>query len=331
MGLPQQPVAGTNVWTGDDIRHREDWRMRFDEGALSELRDLLDTARAGTAVDMSLAPRFPRLSRLLEAAREELMHGRGFVLLQGFPIKAYSLPEIETMFLSMGRLIGNAVSQNSYGDLLGHVRDEGKRTNVTGDTRGARGYLSNERLLFHTDLSDCVALLCIQKSLSGGMSSMSSSMTVYNEILKTHPEYLPVYERGFAFRSVEADGAPTEWRLPIYVYEHGMLSCAIRRMAIETARLNGVPYTDLENRALEYLDETAARQDLRYDMHMEPGDIQLLNNYVTFHSRTEFVDAEPPELKRHMLRLWLQFPEGRTFLRKYPTIYDGVPHTVDRA
>lgn len=107
-----------------------------------------------------------------------------------------------------------------------------------------------------------------------------------------------------------------------------MLSCAIRRVAIETARLNGLPYSDLENRALEYLDETAARQDLRYDMHMEPGDIQLLNNYVTFHSRTEFVDAEAPELKRHMLRLWLQFADGRTFLRKYPTIYDGIPHTV---
>jgi len=324
-------MAGASVWTGDDIRRREDWRMRFDDAATDELAALLRAVRAGDVIDTSHAPRYPNLSGILEDAREELMHGKGFVLLQGFPIAHYALPDIETMFLSMGRLIGKAVSQNSYGDLLGHVRDEGKRTNVTGGaTRGARGYLSNEKLLFHTDLSDCVALLCIQKSLSGGMSSMSSSMAVYNEILKTHPEYLPVYERGFAFRSVEADGAPTEWRLPIYVHENGTLSCAIRRMAIETARLNGVPYTDLENEALEYLDETAAREDLRYDMHMEPGDIQLLNNYVTFHSRTEFVDAEPPELKRHMLRLWLQFPEGRTFLRKYPTIYDGIPHTVDR-
>jgi len=266
----------------------------------------------------------------MESVRDDLLAGSGFVLLQGFPVDRYSLPDIETMFLALGRLIGKPVSQNSYGDLLGHVRDEGKRVIITGDTRGARGYLSNEKLLFHTDLGDAVGLLCIQKSREGGMSSMSSSMSVYNEILKTHPEYLPIYFRGFPFRSTEADGAEIMWRLPVFTYENGMLSCAIRRMAIETARLNGVPYTDEENAALEYLDAVAAREDLRFDMHMEPGDIQFLNNFVTFHSRTEFVDADEPELKRHMLRLWLQFPQGRSFLSKYPTIYDGVPHTIDR-
>ena len=61
-----------------------------------------------------------------------------------------------------------------------------------------------------------------------------------------------------------------------------------------------------------------------------PGDIQILNNYVTLHSRTEFVDADDPKLKRHLLRLWLQFPEGRSYMRKYPTIYDGIPHTIRR-
>ena len=329
MHIPDVPVTGPSVWMGRDIAEGKGWRREFDAAAAAELPGLLEAAKV-YAEKVGSAPGFPALRRLMESVRDDLLHGRGFVLLQGFPVDRYSLPDIEAMFLGLGRLIGKPVSQNSYGDLLGHVRDEGKRVIITGDTRGARGYLSNEKLLFHTDLGDAVALLCIQKSLEGGMSSMSSSMSVYNEILKTHPEYLPVYFRGFPFRSTEADGAEILWRLPVFTYENGMLSCAIRRMAIETARLNGVPYTDEENAALQYLDEVAAREDLRFDMHMEPGDIQLLNNFVTFHSRTEFVDADEPELKRHMLRLWLQFPQGRSFLSKYPTIYDGVPHTIDR-
>ena len=236
----------------------------------------------------------------------------------------------ERLYFALGQLMGQPISQNSYGDLVGHVRDEGKRTAVRGDIRGARGYLSNEKLLFHTDLGDIVGLLCINKAVEGGLSSVSSSMAVYNEILRTHPEYLPVYFNGFAFRSTEADGAPTEWRLPVYSYHEGKLSCAIRRMAIETARLNDLPYTELENAALEYLDRTAARADLRYDMSLEPGDIQFLNNYTTFHARTEFIDAEEISKKRHLLRLWLQLPGGRSFLSRYPTIYDGVPHTINR-
>jgi hypothetical protein len=42
-------------------------------------------------------------------------------------------------------------------------------------------------------------------------------------------------------------------------------------------------------------------------MDLEPGDIQLVNNYTILHSRTGFVGGELPHQKRHMLRLWLKF------------------------
>lgn len=327
--FPTSPIVGPKVWTGRDIASRSDWRHSFTAQGKAELDSLLAVAREEGA-DGIRRERFPHLTALLAKAHEDLMQGPGLALLSGFPVERFSLAETETLYLALGRLVGTPISQNSYGDLVGHVRDEGKRVAVTGDIRGARGYLSNEQLLFHTDLGDAVLLLCLRKAVSGGMSSVSSSMMVYNEILAAHPEYIPVYFNGFAFRSTEADGQPIEWRLPVYSYHDGILSCAIRRMAIETARLNKVPYTALENAALEFLDKTAAREDLRYDMNLEPGDIQILNNFTTFHARTSFVDADEPEKKRHLLRLWLQFPDGRAFLRRYPTIYDGVPHTIDR-
>ena len=324
------PVTGPSVWKGADIAATTDWLIRFDDAHRRELDAIAKQIHSVDDLKTLQPDRYPHLSEIMAQAHRELMQRRGFVMLRGFPVDRYDLKQIELLFLALSTFMGKPVSQNSYGDLLGHVRDEGKRVMTKGNTKGARGYLSNEALLFHTDLGDVVGLLCIRKSLEGGMSSISSSMTVYNEILAEHPEYLPAYYNGFPFKSVEADGAPIEWRLPIYTYHNGMLSCAIRRMAIETARVNGVPYTDLENKALEHLDRTAARQDLRYDMNLEPGDIQLLNNFVTFHARTNFVDADDPAEKRHLLRLWLQLPDGRSFLRKYPTIYDGIPHTIDR-
>lgn len=328
--FPRSPITGPNAWVGREIAARSDWRRQLDAQCTEELDHLLAGIKTA-GPESAKSARVPRLRALMTEVHDDLMHGLGFVLVSSFPVDRYDTRDTESLFLALGRLIGTPISQNSYGDLLSHVRDEGKRVMVKGaDTRGARGYLSNEELLFHTDLGDAVGLLCLQKSLEGGMSSISSSMTVYNEILKTHPEYLPIYFNGFAFRSTEADGAPIEWRLPVYSYHEGKLSCAIRRMAIETSRLNGVPYTDMENAALEFLDKTAARADLRYDMHLERGDMQFLYNFTTFHARTNFVDADEPKLKRHLLRLWLQFPDGRSSLRRYPTIYDGVPSTMDR-
>ena len=322
------PVTGPKVWTGAEISKSTDWLHQLDAAQLRELDRIVQQLDS----DAPFRPEdYPHLGALMAKVRRELTQGRGFVLLRGVPVENAALADLERLYLTLGRFLGKPISQNSYGDMLGHVRDEGKRFRTQGDTRGARGYLSNEALMFHADLGDVVGLLCVRKAIQGGQSSICSSAAVYNEILAEHPEYLPVYYRGFAFRSIEADGAPVEWRLPLYMYEQGLLSSAIRRMAVETSRLNGVPYTDLENAALEHFDRTAARADLRYDMDLEPGDIQLLNNFTTFHARTDFVDADDPAQKRHLLRLWLQLPDGRSFLRKYPTIYDGVAHTIERA
>uniref|UniRef100_UPI003F49B17E TauD/TfdA family dioxygenase n=1 Tax=Nonomuraea bangladeshensis TaxID=404385 RepID=UPI003F49B17E len=38
---------------------------------------------------------------------------------------------------------------------------------------------------------------------------------------------------------------------------------------------------------------------------LRAGDLQLLNNHVVLHSRTEYTDHPEPERRRHLLRLWL--------------------------
>ena len=70
--------------------------------------------------------------------------------------------------------------------------------------------------------------------------------------------------------------------------------------------------------ALDYLDEVTRRPDLRLDMDLLPGDMQLCNNYTILHSRTEFVDGTEPDRKRHMLRLWLKFPKPWPIAEDFP-------------
>src|ERR1700722_2909199 len=238
-------VTGPSAWTGAKARGDKDWVVRLTADHVRELQRLNDHLKKDAAASLGQHD-LPALSAVMKQAHSDLTKGRGFVLLRGFPVDQFNMEEIERLYLGLGRFLGTPISQNSYGDLLTHVRDEGKKYQTTTDLKGARGYRSNEALLFHTDLGDIVGLLCIQKAPEGGRSSISSSMTVFNEAVRHHPEYIPVYFNGFPLLNLEEGGDPKEYRIPVYSEQDGVISCAIRRNTIETAKLNGVKFTDLE-------------------------------------------------------------------------------------
>jgi hypothetical protein len=56
-------------------------------------------------------------------------------------------------------------------------------------------------------------------------------------------------------------------------------------------------------------------------MLLEPGDLQLLNNYVCLHSRTEFEDFQEEDRKRHLLRLWLSTPDAQRLSAQWADYY----------
>ena len=68
--------------------------------------------------------------------------------------------------------------------MLGHVRDLGMSTRDP----NVRIYQTTERQNFHTDSCDIVALLCLQTAKSGGLSSLTSSMSVYNAMATRRPD-----------------------------------------------------------------------------------------------------------------------------------------------
>ena len=76
-----------------------------------------------------------------------------------------------------------------------------------------------------------------------------------------------------------------------------------------------------EMATLDFFDEMSHSAELRLDMDFQPGDIQLLNNHMIVHSRTEFEDWPEPERRRHLLRLWLNLHNGRPLEPKFVERY----------
>ena len=68
----------------------------------------------------------------------------------------------------------------------------------------------------------------------------------------------------------------------------------------------GAPLTREQKTALDVLDETLNRRDLRVEFDLKPGDMYFINNRWTLHNRTAFEDHAEPERRRHLVRLWLQ-------------------------
>jgi hypothetical protein len=322
-----RPVGGPSAWKGAEMRDRTDWIVTLRPAELDDLDAALVAAKArGLRIGGFTRAEFalPRLAPRLREWLAEIRDGRGFVLLRGFPVERYPEADLRLMYWGMGTHLGTAISQNSYGDLLGDVRDEG----VT-HAQKVRSYRTRAELKFHTDRADLVGLLCFRKAKEGGTSSLASSMAIYNEILARHPEYLPALRRGFFYINVEEGGDLGQWRVPVFSEKDGVVSCRYSRNTIEVARRAGAALDDVEMAALDFIDRVAASPALRLDMDLEPGDIQLINSFTTLHARTEFVDHDDPALKRRMLRLWLKLDPRRP-LGPHFAEYDGVPKKLER-
>jgi hypothetical protein len=217
----------------------------------------------------------------------------------------------------IGVHLGNLRMQNAEGHLLGHVRDLGRSS----DDPHTRIYQTRERQTHHTDSCDVVGLLCLRTAKSGGLSSLVSSTTIFNEMRRRSPDLL-----GVLMEPIETDrrgevpeGSKPYFNIPIFNYHDGLVSAIYQRQYIESARRfpDVLQLTALQIEALDLLDELANDPKLNLMMDLEPGDIQLVHNHTILHDRTAFEDYPEPERKRHLLRLWLAPPNARLL----PEIY----------
>jgi hypothetical protein len=302
-------IDGPSAWYGPDLDARGDWIEPISEREIAEVEvateRTVNRLKCPESDLVSLHKRdfpLPTLGRRFERLLPEVLEGRGFVLLRRFPVERWSPLQRAVAFIGMGTYWGNLRSQNADGHVLGHVKN-------LGDPSAPRLYRTNKRQGYHTDSCDIVGLLCLCTAKQGGLSSLVSSVTIFNEIRKRRPELLNCLIAPIETdrRGEVPEGQKPYFNIPVFNWHAGHLSAIYQRKYIDDARqLSGVaPYSAEQKAALDLLDELADDPALHLRMEFQPGDVQFVHNHTLLHDRTAFEDWREPERKRHLLRLWL--------------------------
>jgi hypothetical protein len=317
--IPDGPVTSPAAWRGDDLRGSERWIDRLDGSDVAEIEAALAHARrTGKPLGELVADDFPlpSLGARLARWRAAVAEGLGVQIVKGVPVERWSTADCERLFWCVGQHLGTAGAQNREGDLLGHVRDQG----LSYDDPSVRGYKTAARLDYHCDAADAVGLLCLRTAKEGGTSRFVSSVTVWNALHSRRPDLAARLFKPIAF-DTRGDGGLDFFTVPPCRFSDGVLRTFYHADYFRTAeRQPGAPrLSQLDREMLDTYDDIARTPGVYVDMDFEPGDIQLLSNHTVLHSRSDYVDFEEEEKKRHLLRLWLSFARPRS-LRALPPL-----------
>ena len=332
MSLILPPLqTSAAAWYGPEMAARDEWLMPLTSADIREIEQAVEplVARDADIAAISAADfPLPSLGPKLKArVRDEVLSGRGFLLMRGLPTWRWSLRAAATAFFGLGAHLGSARSQNAKGHVLGHVRDLG----LDAEDPDVRIYQTNARQTFHTDSCDIVALLCLKTARSGGLSALVSSTTIFNEMRRRSPDLLALLLEPIATdrRGEVPAGQKPYFEIPVFNWHEGHLSAIYQRQYIDSAqRFADAPrLTAAHREALDLFDALADDPALNMTMELKPGDVQFVHNHTILHDRTAFVDWPESDRRRHLLRLWLAASDARplpaVFAQRYGSVTIG--------
>lgn len=270
------------------------------------------------------------LLKKMQAAKKELREHSGLALIKNAPLEELNPEETEMFYWGIGLLFGVPMPQGKNSQFISNVRNDG---GTYRSTKG-RGYNTNSQLDFHADGSDIVGLFCLRQAPIGGDSMVSSSVRALQLMQQRVPMLYAALQDLFIFsrQGEEAEDESPYYKASISGVIDGQHFCRYIRNHIKSAQLSfeDIPrLTDIQIEAMDYLDDILKTPELMYEMRLERGDIQLLNNHFVLHSRTEFQDNEDPSLKRHMMRLWLSMYDGHYLPELWKDAYKNIePNTL---
>lgn len=307
--IPDRPLATEAAWKPAEMARDPRWIHELTADDVAELEAAVAHVRAlGLEMTEVTADDFPlpHYGEKLARIRDEIEEGRGFALIRGVPVDRLGEADASLIYWGLGAHLGEAVAQNRMGDMLGHVRAQGRDWKTDPN---ARGYQTTQHLPFHTDKADLVGLLCLHHAKSGGLSCIASSVAIHDEILRTRPDLLQVLYEPFCIdhRGEEFEGDRPYYVMPIFGMHRGRLYARFGNNYIHSAQRHpDVPrLTEAQIEAIDLFNELACSDEFRLDMEFRQGDVQLLNNRWIVHSRTDYEDFPEPERRRHLLRLLL--------------------------
>ena len=185
---PTRPIEHSAAWYGADMAKRAgDWLIQFSTDDIETLEAAAQQCLAqGLTLDDLSRETFaiPGVDSKLLNAIEEVSRGRGFCVFRGLPVARWGEQFTSLVYWGMAQHLGLPGIQNPQGEKLGHVKDYGEAPGMQ------RLYRTTFNIGFHCDGAQAVGLLCLRQAKSGGQSRIASSVTVFNELVRTDPELL---------------------------------------------------------------------------------------------------------------------------------------------
>jgi hypothetical protein len=308
------PIDHSGAWRVADFKTPADYTIELTAPQLRDIERAIGRIKAaGLGLDDLQREHFevPSLSPVIGEIRYQIEDGRGFVVVRRLPVEDYSKDEIGMIFWGIGTHLGCGLSQSVLGDRLGHVKDFSREDPL------ARAYRNKQELSPHTDSCDLVGLACLRDAKLGGVSRLTSALTVHNVMLEECPEALERLYCGYVFhrRGEEKPGdlPYTPYRVPVYSNTEGKVSARYVRTYVEAGEAAaGRPMGAVELAVLDRFEEVTKRTEVMLEFTLQPGEIYFINNYTILHARTAFDDGDAEEdRRRHLLRLWLEVPSMR--------------------
>jgi alpha-ketoglutarate-dependent taurine dioxygenase len=251
-----------------------------------------------------------------DAIKEVLDHGKGHVILKGFPVAGRPEPDISAEFEALMSRLGTVTGHGASGQKIWRIAPRPELDHIPTFSEAAG------EAPFHTDNSwvpepeQYFALLVIRPADQGGESLACPVAELLEDFARTRqgaaavrtlshnvfPFAMPVVFRGNAERAASVTPVLTSRVIlsrSAMRYRHDVLQAGFRvRPDLATPEnVNAVALFD------EFL--TGVRQTYP-TVRLESGDLLVANNYSVLHARTDFTDPN-----RLLLRARIALPASR--------------------
>jgi len=189
--IPTEPIETEANWRAPIMSEKtSEWLIKLTPDEIHEIEDI--TGRL-IALNVPMSEinksqfKIPTLANKIPSWRNDIVNGRGFVVLRGLPVTDWGYEKSAYAYWGLGHHLGLPGAQNPQDELLGHVVDYSEEK----DNPIVRRYRTTGNIDFHCDAADLVGLLCLRNAKSGGQSRIVSSVSIFNEICKCAPNLVP--------------------------------------------------------------------------------------------------------------------------------------------
>ncbi|WP_349956561.1 TauD/TfdA family dioxygenase [Rhizobium sp. ZPR3] len=315
---PFETVAG---WRSRDVADPKLWTYQITseekdeiETAFKIVRNLDKSFHDLTTSDFPL----PRFGKRLRELTDALESGLGFTVIKGLPIVDKTEDEARLISWGIGLYIGIGLPQNDSGTLIHDVRDRGETSQKT-----LRGNGSSEEIQFHIDPCDIVGLFCRRAAAKGGGSKLCSSVEICQRIAAEEPRLFEQLRSIVPFAALGAsEDSVRVYYVPVFGWHKGAFtSHYYRARIIKASSLPSVSLSDEQRAAVDLVQTMASDPEMHMEMQLEPGDLQLVNNHIVYHSRTAYEDHEDFDRRRHLFRFWFSVPGSRELPAEFANVW----------